>query len=99
MNKNFPKDGAIPLPNPSYPMANMHGSAYSAPLNFNNPSEVVSGYDAKINPMTGEEVPQTNFAGGGSVRGLASLVASKGQAPDNTLVHMSQDEVRALQDI
>ena len=31
--------------------------------------------------------------------GLASLVAAQGQGPDTTLVHMTEDEVRALQDM
>ena len=96
MNPNYPQGGAIPLPNPSYPMARLNGSAYAAPLNYNQPSEVVGGYDAKINPMTGEEIPDVNFAQGGQV-GLASLLASRGRGGDSMLVHMNPEEVKGLQ--
>jgi hypothetical protein len=67
----FPPNGAVPQQNPSYPMAGLKSSAYAPPLNYNQPTEVVGGYDAKINPMTGQEMPVTNFARGG----LASLRA------------------------
>jgi hypothetical protein len=67
----FPPNGAVPQQNPSYPMAGLKSSAYAPPLNYNQPTEVVGGYDAKINPMTGQETPVTNFARGG----LASLRA------------------------
>jgi hypothetical protein len=96
MNPNYPQSGAIPVPNPSYPMARLNGSAYAAPLNYNQPSEVVGGYDARINPMTGEEIPDTNFAKGGEV-GLASLLASRGRGGDSMLVHMNPEEVKGLQ--
>jgi hypothetical protein len=71
----------------------MHSSAYAPPLNYNQPTEVVGGYDAQINPMTGQEIPQTNFAGGG----LASLLESKGRRGDTMLVHMNPEEVQGLQ--
>jgi hypothetical protein len=74
-------------------MAGMHSSAYAPPLNYNQPTEVVGGYDAQINPMTGQEIPQTNFAGGG----LASLLESKGRRGDTMLVHMNPEEVQGLQ--
>jgi hypothetical protein len=74
-------------------MAGMHSSAYAPPLNYNQPTEVVGGYDAQINPMTGQEIPQTNFAGGG----LASILESKGRRGDTMLVHMNPEEVQGLQ--
>jgi hypothetical protein len=46
MNQNLYSNGAVPQPNPSYPMAEMHSSAYAPPLNYNQPTEVVGGYDA-----------------------------------------------------
>jgi len=95
----FPQNGAIPQPNPSYPMAGLKSSAYAPPLSFNQPTEVVGGYDAKINPMTGEEMPVTNFAHGGHVApqaGIASLLASRGRGGDSTLVHMTPNEVQNL---
>jgi hypothetical protein len=52
--------------------------------------------------MTGQEIPDANFAKGGSVApaaGLASLLASQGRNGDSTLVHMTPDEVRGLQAI
>jgi hypothetical protein len=67
MNTKYPQGGIVPQSNPSYPMAQLNGSAYAPALNYNQPTEVVSGYDAKINPMTGQEIPDTNFAKGGSV--------------------------------
>lgn len=74
--------GAVPRPNPSYPMANLQGaSAYAAPLNFNQPSEVISGYDAKINPMTGQEIPSANFAEGGGVEEAKKQYAAMLTAP------------------
>lgn len=101
MNQLYPQGGVIPRSNASYPMADLQGaSAYAAPLNFNKPTEVISGYDAKINPMTGQEIPQTNFARGGNVKpeaGLASLVASRGRGGDSMLVHMAPEEVQGLQ--
>ena len=93
MNQNSYSSGAVPQPNPSYPMAGMHSSAYAPPLNYNQPTEVVGGYDAQINPMTGQEIPQTNFAGGG----LASILESKGRRGDTMLVHMNPEEVQGLQ--
>ena len=81
-------------------MARLNGSAYAPPLNYNQPSEVVGGYDAKINPMTGQEIPDVNFAGGGRVKpeaGIASLLASRGRNGDSMLVHMAPNEVRGLQ--
>lgn len=102
MNQNSYSSGAIPQPNPSYPMAGMHSSAYAPPLNYNQPTEVVGGYDAQINPMTGQEIPQTNFARGGNVNseaGLASLLASRGRNGDSMLVHMAPNEVKGLQSL
>ena len=101
MNQNY-SNGAIPQPNPSYPMAGMQSSAYAPPLNYNQPTEVVGGYDALINPMTGQEIPQTNFARGGNVNseaGLASLLASRGRNGDSMLVHMAPSEVKGLQSL
>jgi len=102
MNQNSYSSGAIPQPNPSYPMAGMHSSAYAPPLNYNQPTEVVGGYDAQINPMTGQEIPQTNFARGGNVNseaGLASLLASRGRNGDSMLIHMAPEEVKGLQSL
>jgi hypothetical protein len=76
-------------------MAGMHSSAYAPPLNYNQPTEVVGGYDAQINPMTGQEIPQTNFAGGG----LASLVASPYRDSDVMQVKMTPREVAGLQQL
>jgi len=100
MNPNYPQGGTVPQSNPSYPMAQLNGSAYAAPLNYNQPTEVIGGYDAKINPMTGQEIPDVNFAGGGRVgseAGLASLLASRGRGGDSMLVHMNPEEVKGLQ--
>lgn len=69
MRDIFAQGRTIPVSNPTYPMANLNGSSYAAPLMYNRPTETLGGYDAQINPMTGQEVPQTNFAHGG----LASL--------------------------
>jgi hypothetical protein len=83
-------------------MARLTSSTYAAPLNYNRPTEVVGGYDAKINPMTGEEIVQTNFARGGSVApeaGVASLLASRGRRGDTMLVHMAPEEVKGLQSL
>ena len=102
MNQNFYSNGAVPQSNPSYPMAGLQGSTYAPPLNYNQPTEVVGGYDAKINPMTGEEMGQTNFAGGGQVNpeaGVASLLASRGRNGDSMLVHMAPEEVKGLQSL
>ena len=102
MNQNLYSSGAIPRSNPSYPMAGMQGSAYAPPLNYNQPTEVVGGYDAQINPMTGQEIPQTNFAQGGNVnseKGLASLLAKRGRNGDSMLVHMAPNEVKGLQSL
>lgn len=95
MNQNLYSSGAIPQSNPSYPMAGMQGSAYAPPLNYNQPTEVVGGYDARINPMTGQEIPQNNFAGGG----LASLVASPYRDSDVMQVKMTPREVTGLQQL
>ena len=102
MNQNLYSNGAVPQSNPSYPMAGMHSSAYAPPLNYNQPTEVVGGYDAQINPMTGQEIPQTNFARGGNVNseaGLASLLASRGRNGDSMLVRMAPNEVKGLQSL
>ena len=69
MRDIFAQGRTIPVSNPTYPMANLNGSSYAAPLMYNRPTETLGGYDAQINPMTGQEVTQTNFAHGG----LASL--------------------------
>ena len=102
MNQNLYSSGAIPRSNPSYPMAGMQGSVYAPPLNYNQPTEVVGGYDARINPMTGQEIPQNNFARGGNVKseaGLASLLASRGRNGDSMLIHMAPSEVKGLQSL
>jgi len=102
MNQNLYSNGAVPQSNPSYPMAGLQGSTYAPPLNYNKPTEVVGGYDAKINPMTGEEMGQTNFARGGQINpeaGVASLLASRGRNGDSMLVHMTPGEVQGLQAI
>lgn len=54
--------GAIPQPNPAYPQSNITKSSYAPALGYNKPSELLDGYEAKINPFTGEE----KFADGGS---------------------------------
>ena len=102
MNQNLYSNGDVPQSNPSYPMAGLQGSTYAPPLNYNKPTEVVGGYDAKINPMTGEEMGQTNFARGGQINpeaGVASLLASRGRNGDSMLVHMTPGEVQGLQAI
>ena len=74
--------GVVPRPNPSYPMANLQGaSTYAAPLNYNQPTEVISGYDAKINPMTGQEIPVANFAEGGNTEEAKKQFAAMLTAP------------------
>ena len=102
MNQNLYSNGAVPQSNPSYPMAGLQGSTYAPPLNYNKPTEVVGGYDANINPMTGQEIPEVNFAKGGNVNsetGLASLLASRGRNGDSMLVHMAPNEVKGLQSL
>lgn len=101
MIPNPMQGGTTPYQNPSYPMSRLVGSTYAAPLNYNQPSEVVGGYDARINPMTGEEIAQTNFARGGGVShaGMASLVQSRGRGDDSVLVHMTPGEVHGLQSL
>ena len=102
MNQNLYSNGAVPQSNPSYPMAGLQGSTYAPPLNYNKPTEVVGGYDAQINPMTGQEIPQTNFAKGGNVnseKGLASLLATRGRNGDSMLIHMAPEEVKGLQSL
>ena len=102
MNQNLYSNGAVPQSNPSYPMAGLQGSTYAPPLNYNKPTEVVGGYDAKINPMTGEEMGQTNFARGGQINpeaGVASLLASRGRNGDSMLIHMAPEEVKGLQSL
>ena len=95
MNQNLYSNGAVPQSNPSYPMAGLQGSTYAPPLNYNKPTEVVGGYDANINPMTGQEIPEVNFAGGG----LASLVASPYRDSDVMQVKMTPREVAGLQQL
>jgi hypothetical protein len=56
--------GVVPHQNGSYPMGAMQAGARSF-LDTNAPREVVGGYDALVDPMTGQERPQTNFAEGG----------------------------------
>ena len=100
MIPNFQQGMTTPRPNPSYPMAALKTSAYAPPLNYNQPNEVVGGYDTKVNPMTGQEIPQTNFTKGGRVApeaGIASILASRGRDGDSMLIHMSPGEVRGLQ--
>lgn len=63
----YAQGGTLPMSNTMYPMARLTGSTYAAPLGYNQPNEVVGGYDAQVDPMTGEERPQTNFADGGDV--------------------------------
>lgn len=50
-------------PNYAYPQANITKTGYSAPMEYIKPREVLDGYDAKIDPFTGEE----RFANGGEV--------------------------------
>jgi hypothetical protein len=58
--------GVIPAPNQMYPMANIQHSEYATSIQNPRKTEVVGGYDAAINPFTGEETrPQVNFAEGG----------------------------------
>lgn len=95
MNQNLYSNGSVPQSNPSYPMAGLQGSTYAPPLNYNQPTEVVGGYDANINPMTGQEIPEVNFAGGG----LASLVASPYRDSDVMQVKMTPREVAGLQQL
>ena len=99
MIPNTDPSKVTPQPNPSYPLARLNSSTYAAPLSYNQPTEVVGGYDAKINPMTGEELGQTNFARGGeaSSAGLGSLLAAHGRRGDSMLVHMHPEEVQGLQ--
>ena len=100
MIPNFQQGMTTPRQNPSYPMAALKTSAYAPPLNYNQPNEVVGGYDTKVNPMTGQEIPQTNFTKGGRVApeaGIASILASRGRDGDSMLIHMSPGEVRGLQ--
>lgn len=81
-------------------MAQLQGSAQTSLYNYNQPTEVVGGYDAKINPMTGQEIPSVNMAGGGMVppqAGIASLLAAQGRKGDSVLVHMTPGEVQGLQ--
>lgn len=54
----------IPYPNQNYPLSTVVQSNYSSqPINRPQAQEVVSGYEPKINPFTGEE----KFAEGGDV--------------------------------
>jgi hypothetical protein len=69
--------GIVPRQNPAYPMGAMQQGARSF-LNTNAPREVVGGYDALINPMTGQEQPQVNFAEGGTTKPTASNVQYQG---------------------
>ena len=58
--------GVIPAPNQMYPMANIQHSEYATSIQNPRKTEVVGGYDAAINPFTGEETrAQVNFAEGG----------------------------------
>lgn len=58
--------GVVPAPNQMYPMANIQHSEYASSIQNPRKTEVVGGYDAAINPFTGEEVgKQVNFADGG----------------------------------
>ena len=101
MNLKNPQSMGIPRQNPAYPMAQLQGDRNGGMYNYNQPTEVIGGYDANINPMTGQEIPQTNFAKGGNVNsetGLASLLASRGRNGDTALVHMSPEEVRVLKE-
>lgn len=54
--------GIIPQPNANYPQGRITKSSYAAALGYNKPSELLDGYENKINPFTGEE----RFAEGGS---------------------------------
>ena len=95
MNLNNPQSMGIPRQNPAFPMAQLQDNHSSGMYNYNQPTEVVGGYDARINPMTGQEIPQTNFAGGG----LASLVASPYRDSDVMQVKMTPREVAGLQQL
>ena len=92
--------GNIPRQNAFYPMGQLQEGRSGNIYNSNQPNEVVGGYDANINPMTGQEIPSVNMAGGGMVpsqSGLASLLASRGRGGDSMLVHMNPEEVKGLQ--
>ena len=95
MNLNNPQSMGIPRQNPAYPMAQLQGNRNGGMYNYNQPTEVVGGYDAQINPMTGQEIPEVNFAGGG----LTSLVASPYRDSDVMQVKMTPREVSGLQQL
>ena len=95
MNLNNPQSMGIPRQNPAYPMAQLQGNRNGGMYNYNQPTEVIGGYNANINPMTGQEIPQTNFAGGG----LTSLVASPYRDSDVMQVKMTPREVSGLQQL
>ena len=95
MNLNNPQSMGIPRQNPAFPMAQLQDNHSSGMYNYNQPTEVVGGYDARINPMTGQEIPEVNFAGGG----LASLVASPYRDSDVMQVKMTPREVAGLQQL
>jgi hypothetical protein len=54
--------GIIPQPNANYPQGRITKSSYAPALGYNKPSELLDGYENKINPFTGEE----KFAEGGA---------------------------------
>lgn len=93
MNLNNPQAMAIPRQNSGYPMAQLRDGRSGGLYNFNQPTEVIGGYDTPINPMTGQEIPQVNFAKGG----ITSVLESKGRRGDTMLVHMAPEEVQGLQ--
>jgi hypothetical protein len=86
MRDIFAQGRTLPVSNPTYPMANLNSSSYAAPLMYNQPTETLGGYDAQVNPMTGQEVVQTNFAHGG----LASLTQ-----PSDDFAHAMRSGIAA----
>lgn len=95
MNLNNPRSMGIPRQNPAFPMAQLRGNRNTGMYNYNQPTEVVGGYDANINPMTGQEIPEVNFAGGG----LASLVASPYRDSDVMQVKMTPEKWRGCSNL
>ena len=61
-------EGVIPNRNQFYPMANIKSAGYSTATQQPRSAEILGGYDAAVDPFTGEEVKsQSNFADGGTV--------------------------------
>lgn len=60
----------MPRTNYNYPQAGISKSNYAPNLEYTRPQEVLDGYEAKINPFTGEET----FADGGSVNQPTNVI-------------------------